>query len=110
MHPRFEEVDIEALCAELNSKVRIVTPHPPTDRLSTFVFWLYFGLFVWILLLTFVFPYFFTCSVLHLFAIFFVLRHVPLLSPPSQDPGLHFFTCYSHPTYLILLHSCLATL
>src|SRR5205085_35243 len=24
MHPRFEEVDIEALCAELNSKVRIV--------------------------------------------------------------------------------------
>lgn len=29
MHPRFEEVDIEALCAELNTKVRIVTPLPP---------------------------------------------------------------------------------
>jgi hypothetical protein len=24
MHPRFEEVDIEDLCAELNSKVKIV--------------------------------------------------------------------------------------
>jgi len=29
MHPRFEEVDIEALCAELNTKVRIVSPRPP---------------------------------------------------------------------------------
>ena len=25
MHPRFDEVDVESLCAELNSKVRIVT-------------------------------------------------------------------------------------
>ena len=24
MHPRFDEVDVESLCAELNSKVKIV--------------------------------------------------------------------------------------
>src|SRR6202035_3450588 len=35
MHPRFEEVDIEALCAELNAKVRIVPP-PPSAPLSLF--------------------------------------------------------------------------
>jgi hypothetical protein len=30
-HPRFDEVDIEALCAELNARVRIVPP-PPLPR------------------------------------------------------------------------------
>lgn len=30
MHPRFEEVDIEALCAELNAKVKIVSIPIPT--------------------------------------------------------------------------------
>ena len=30
-HPRFDEVDVEALCAELNAKVRIVlAPKPQT--------------------------------------------------------------------------------
>ena len=36
MHPRFEEVDIEALCAELNAKVRIVPP--PYHRLPLFAY------------------------------------------------------------------------
>lgn len=34
MHPRFEEVDIEDLCAELNSKVKIV--RNPTRLLFSF--------------------------------------------------------------------------
>jgi hypothetical protein len=38
MHPRFDEVDVESLCAELNSKVKIVTesggPAVPVDMLE----------------------------------------------------------------------------
>jgi len=44
MHPRFEEVDIEALCAELNTKVRIVIPppqaiYPPPPAPLLFCLW-----------------------------------------------------------------------
>lgn len=40
MHPRFDEVDVEALCAELSAKVRIV---PPTEPLSPFTLFVSFS-------------------------------------------------------------------
>lgn len=36
MHPRFDDVDVEALCAELNAKVKIVPPpRRPPPRVSS---------------------------------------------------------------------------
>jgi hypothetical protein len=60
MHPRFEEVDIEDLCAELNSKVKIVGV-PVLEFIPPFVGILFVVVFLFIsriLLLHFSYPSF----------------------------------------------------
>lgn len=96
MHPRFEEVDIEDLCAELNSKVKIVGV-PALE--FTPLFWLFF--ICCCIFLYFLYPFTsFPLSFFHFIPLILLSLYFPY---PSFTSFSYFFSLSRYPLIHLIL-------